>query len=71
MFSHNKLSYFCSYPSMYINLNEYKTKGKLDILSPNERRYLGMAFHLESTLIIRTGKSYVNSSRILVSLTMN
>src|SRR5690349_4143193 len=32
------------------NLNEWKIKGKLDILSPNERRFFSMAFHSESSL---------------------
>jgi Lrp/AsnC family leucine-responsive transcriptional regulator len=35
---------------MLIDLNEWKIKGKLDILSPNERRFFSMAFHSESSL---------------------
>jgi Lrp/AsnC family leucine-responsive transcriptional regulator len=38
------------YLSIQIVLNEWGTKGKLDILSENERRYFDMAFHSESSL---------------------
>jgi Lrp/AsnC family leucine-responsive transcriptional regulator len=38
------------YDSIQKNLNEWITKGKLDILSPNERRFFEMAFQSQSSL---------------------